>query len=97
MYSHYAHYLIGNNSKGTVVEENPNLIQSIQSTDSTSEAKPDLSCYIHAVSPVKKADTSERRFFYLILQQKDESVRAVCFSPEKQAELKTLEKVKSPV
>ena len=50
------------------------------------------------MSPIKKAATSEKHFFfYLILQTKDESVRAVCFSPEKQNELKTMEKVKSPV
>jgi hypothetical protein len=45
----------------------------------------------------KKLIQAKGVFFYLILQQKDESVRAVCFSPEEQAELKTLEKVKSPV
>ena len=57
----------------------------------------ELSCYIHAVSPVKKADRNERRYFNPILQTKDESIRAVCFTPEKQSELKTLENVKSPV
>ena len=31
------------------------------------------------------------------LQKKDETVRGVCFSPQKYAELKTLEKTKSPV
>ncbi len=56
-----------------------------------------MSCYIHAVSPVKKADRNERRYFNLILQTKDESIRAVCFATEKQSELKTLENVKSPV
>ena len=32
-----------------------------------------------------------------ILQTEDEPLRAVCFVPEKQSELKTLEKIKSPV
>jgi hypothetical protein len=45
----------------------------------------------------KKLQQVKGGFFNLILQTKDESVRAVCFSPEKQTELKTLEKVKSPV
>ena len=57
----------------------------------------ELSFYIHAVSPVKKADKNEKHYFNMILQTKDESIKAVCFSPEKQSELKTLEKVESPV
>ena len=60
-------------------------------------ASSELSCYIHAVSPVKKADKNERRYFNMILQTKDESIKAVCFALEKQSELKTLKKVESPV
>ena len=33
----------------------------------------------------------------MILQTKDESIKAVCFALEKQSELKTLKKVESPV
>ena len=42
-----------------------------------------MPCYIDAVSPVKKAETSERRYFNLIIQTKDGSVTAVCFSSAK--------------
>ena len=45
---------------------------------------------------VKKADKNEKRYFNMILQTKDESIKAVCFATKKQSELKTLEKVESP-
>ena len=57
----------------------------------------ELSCYVYAVSPVRKVDKNEKRYFNVILQTKDESIKAVCFAPEKQSEMKTLEKVESPV
>ena len=67
------------------------------SITSKTSADGEIHCYIHAVSPVKIAASSERKYFSCTLQTKEQSVRAVCFFPEKQAELQTLEKVKSPV
>mgnify|MGYP002804014479 FL=1 len=66
-------------------------------TTATSATSDDINCYVHAVSPVKKASSSERKYFNCMLQTEKASCRAVCFSPEKHPELKTLEKVKSPV
>ena len=65
--------------------------------DSTSTAPKELHCYIHAISPVKKATSSNRKYFDCTLQNEDNSVRAVCFSTEKHPELKTLQQTKSPV
>lgn len=65
--------------------------------DSTSTAPKELHCYIHAISPVKKATSSNRKYFDCTLQNKDNSVRAVCFSTEKHPELKTLQQTKSHV
>lgn len=62
------------------------------------QAKEDeLHCYIHAMSPMKNAQSSNRKYFDCTLQNKDTTVRAVCFSPEKYSELNTLQKTKSPV
>lgn len=65
--------------------------------DSSSTAPKELHCYIHAMSPVKKASSSNRKYFDCTLQNKDNSVKAVCFSPEKYAKLNTLQQTKSPV
>ena len=56
-----------------------------------------MDCYVQNVSPVTKASSSNRRYFSCTLQCKDNPVRAVCFSPEKQSQLKTLAQTKSPV
>lgn len=55
------------------------------------------SCYLHNISPLKTAGTSKRKYFNLIVQCKDRPVRAVCYSPEKRAELHALASTKSPV
>ena len=57
----------------------------------------DIKCYIHAVSPVKDAKFSGRKYFNCTVQKKDGPVRAVCFSPNKHSEFTTLQKAKSPV
>ena len=54
-------------------------------------------CYIHGTSPVKNARSSNRKYFNCILQKKDEPVRVVCFSSQKQTELTTLQVTKTPV
>jgi hypothetical protein len=47
---------------------------------------------------VKTANSSDKKYFNWTLQlANNHSCRAVCFSPDKQSELKMLEKVKSPV
>ena len=65
--------------------------------DSSWTAQKELHCSIHAMSPVKKANSLNRKYFDCTLQNKDNSVRAVRFSPEKYAELNTLQQTKSPV
>lgn len=96
------------NSKGETNDnqsQNNPIAKEESTEDPTSNSSPkkpvvpnsDIPCYIHAVSPVKSATVGNKKYFKLILQTKDQQVRAVCFSPEKQTELKTLEKVKSPV
>ena len=57
----------------------------------------ELHCYIHAMSPMKNAKSSTRKYFDCTLQNKDTTVRAVCFSPEKFSELNTLQKTMTPV
>lgn len=57
----------------------------------------ELHCYIHAMSPMKNAKSSNRKYFDCTLQNKDTTVRAVCFSPEKFSELNTLQKTMTPV
>ena len=56
------------------------------STSSTSKNQDDgsLNCFIHAVN-------------YTLQFADNQYCRVVCFSPDKQSELKTLKKVKSPV
>lgn len=56
-----------------------------------------MKCYVHAVSPVKNSKSSSRRYFNFVLQEKDNTVRGVCFSPNKHSELHTLQQTKSPV
>jgi hypothetical protein len=61
----------------------------------TAEASVD--CFIHEVTPVTKAQSGNRKYFNCTLQTQDDVVRAVCFSPEKRSEFKTVSKTKSPV
>lgn len=62
------------------------------SHDSTS-----INCYFHNISPVKTASTSNKKYFNCVVQCSDKSVRAVCYSPEKRAELHALAATRSPV
>jgi hypothetical protein len=52
---------------------------------------------MHSISTVQKAQLSNRKYFNCIVQGNDRPVRAVCYSPEKRAELKALAATKSPV
>ncbi|CAB4025533.1 Hypothetical predicted protein [Paramuricea clavata] len=56
-----------------------------------------MDCYLHSISTVQKAQSSNRKYFNCIVQGNDRPVRAVCYSPEKRAELKALAATKSPV
>lgn len=47
--------------------------------------------------PMKNAQSLNRKYFHCTLQNKDTTVRAVCFSPEKYSELNTPQMTKSPV
>ena len=57
----------------------------------------ELYCYIHAMSPMKNAQSSNRKYFDCTLQNKDTTVQAVCYSREKYSELNSLLKTGSPV
>ena len=46
---------------------------------------------------MKNARASNRKYFNCVLQKKDEAVRVVCFSSQKQTELKTLQVTKTSV
>ena len=57
-----------------------------------------MNCFVHGVSPVKDATNSKRKYFNCTLQCEDKKViRAVCFSPERQNQIKTLSQTRSPV
>ena len=56
-----------------------------------------LSCYLHAVSPVKVSASGNCKYFNMTLQMSDSSVNAVCFSPEKRSVLQKFQTEKSPV
>ncbi|CAB4003588.1 Hypothetical predicted protein [Paramuricea clavata] len=56
-----------------------------------------MHCYLHSIFTVQKAQSSNRKYFNCIVQGNDRPVRAVCYSPEKKAELKALAATKSPV
>ena len=62
-----------------------------------SAADPLVSCYIHAVSLVKNAKSSNKKYFNCTLQKGAESVTVVCFVSQKQPELKTLDQTKAAV
>jgi len=64
----------------------------ISISDSTS-----INCYFHNISPVKTASTSNKKYLNCVVQCSDKSVRAVCYSPEKRAELHALASTRSPV
>ena len=66
-------------------------------TSATEASNPEITCYIHSVSPVKNASSNKRKYFDFCLQTRDEPLRALYFVSEKQTEMKTLEQVKSPV
>ena len=56
-----------------------------------------ITCFVHAVSPVKKAAVSGKSYFNLALQTDKSVKRAVCFSPDCQQRYKDMELAKSPV
>ncbi|CAB4010128.1 Hypothetical predicted protein [Paramuricea clavata] len=60
-----------------------------------SEGLPEISCYIHAVSPVKKSNGSS--YINCDLQTETQVVRAVCFEVGKKQSLESLANQKSPV
>ena len=57
----------------------------------------EMQCYVHSLSPVKKAASSDKQYFHCMLQTQNKSVRAVCFSPEKHGKFRSSELNKSPV
>ncbi len=64
----------------------------------TGHARDDeINCYLHSISTVQKAQSSNRKYFNCIVQTHEKPVRAVCYLPEKRAELKVLATTKSPV
>ena len=56
-----------------------------------------MACYLHNISEVKNASESKRKYFNCIVQSNDKQIRAVCFSPEKRAEMQAVAATKSPV
>ena len=56
-----------------------------------------MNCYLHSISTVQKAQSSNRKYFNCIVQTDEKPVRAICYSPEKRPELKALATRKSPV
>ena len=56
-----------------------------------------LEGYVHSVSPMKTAKSSKIKYFNYSLEKHDETLKGVCFSPQKCTKLKTLEETKSPV
>ena len=54
-------------------------------------------CYVHSLSPIIKAKTSDKRYFDMMLQTEEITTRAVCFSPEKHHLIKSFEESKSPI
>ncbi|XP_028405259.1 uncharacterized protein LOC114527766 [Dendronephthya gigantea] len=64
----------------------------------TSDSKDNkLLCFVHTLSPVKKATNSGRQYFHCTLQTKNKAVRAVCFFPEKHEKFQSSEQSKSPL
>ncbi|CAB4011402.1 Hypothetical predicted protein [Paramuricea clavata] len=59
--------------------------------------KKEVQCYVHAVSPVKTATSNNRKYFNCTIQSEEKVTRAVCFSPDKHSQLKTLQQTKSPI
>ena len=56
---------------------------------------PELNCYVHSVSPVKKSGSTS--YFNCNLQTKTNVYRGVCFATAKQETLEAMQKQKSPV
>ena len=77
------------------------LIQEIHVVLFTDWATPTLPeeiiCYIHALSPVKNANNSDKKYFNCTLQCKDRVRRAVCFSQQKHPEIKAFQNMKCAV
>ena len=57
-----------------------------------------MNCFVHGVSPVKDATNNKRKYFNCTLQCEDKKViRAVCFSPKRQNQIKMLSQTRSLV
>ena len=56
---------------------------------------PDIDCFIHSVSPVKRSYGSE--YMNCDIQTESSVVKAVCFSPEKRKTLQAMAQQKTPV
>ena len=56
-----------------------------------------MDCYLHNVTTVEKAHSSNSKYFNCVVQSDKQPVRAVCYSPEKRAQMKAFEITKSPV
>lgn len=56
---------------------------------------PELHCYVHSVSPLKKSGHTS--YINCTLQTKSKLHRGVCFATSKQETLEAMEKQKSPV
>lgn len=54
-------------------------------------------CFVHAVSPIKKASNTGTEYFNCTLQMENSARRAVCFSPGKRKLLAEVDKARSPV
>ena len=56
-----------------------------------------VSCYNHSLSPVKKANYSQKKYFNCNIQTEEGPVRAVCLNSEKRATLDKIGKGKAGV
>ena len=73
------------------------LIRVLFFTAPVKNSNPDLTCYLHAVSPVKVSGSGSCKYFNMTLQTPSGTTNAVCFSPEKRAALEKYQSEKSPV
>ena len=62
-----------------------------------STEKQPFQCYIHAVSPVKKANRSDKKYFNFTVQRKDSRSHGVCIVYQMHSKLTTFQKSKSQV
>ena len=56
---------------------------------------PEITCYVHSVSPLKKANGAS--YVNCDLQKESSVVRAVCFATEKRQSLEAIAAQRSPV